>query len=137
MTKTISFPVINLKSTGSNIESCRREAGLSVRDLQDYFGFEYPQAIYKWQHGECLPTVDNLLALSRILEVKMEDLLVYEDQEVSFLETGDGSSGDRGRFSVSFYCVRGRFFFCSQRIKLGNTQPFCRSLAGWAQEAFS
>ena len=103
MTKTISFPVINLKSTGSNIESCRREAGLSVRDLQDYFGFEYPQAIYKWQHGECLPTVDNLLALSRILEVKMEDLLVYEDQEVSFLETGDGSSGDRGRFSVSFY----------------------------------
>ena len=95
MTKTISFPVINLKSTGSNIESCRREAGLSVRDLQDYFGFEYPQAIYKWQHGECLPTVDNLLALSRILEVKMEDLLVYEDQEVSFLETGDGSSGDR------------------------------------------
>ena len=137
MTKTISFPVINLKSTGSNIESCRREAGLSVRDLQDYFGFEYPQAIYKWQHGECLPTVDNLLALSRILEVKMEDLLVYEDQEVSFLETGDGSSGDRGRFSVSFYCVRGRFFFCSQRIKLGNTQLFCRSLAGWAQEAFS
>ena len=114
MTKTISFPVINLKSTGSNIESCRREAGLSVRDLQDYFGFEYPQAIYKWQHGECLPTVDNLLALSRILEVKMEDLLVYEDQEVSFLATGDGSSGDRGRFSVSFYCVRGvsggRFF---------------------------
>ena len=82
MEKTISFPVINLKGTGSNIERCRRNAGLSVRDLQTYFGFEYPQAIYKWQHGECLPTVDNLLALSRILEVRMEDLLVYEDQEV-------------------------------------------------------
>ena len=62
MEKTISFPVINLKGTGSNIEKCRRDAGLSVRDLQTYFGFEYPQAIYKWQHGECLPTVDNLLA---------------------------------------------------------------------------
>ena len=82
MEKTISFPVINLKGTGSNIEKCRRNAGLSVRDLQTYFGFEYPQAIYKWQHGECLPTVDNLLALSRILEVRMEDLLVYDDQEV-------------------------------------------------------
>ena len=88
MAKTVSFPVINLKGTGSNIENCRREAGLSVRDLQDYFRFEYPQAIYKWQHGECLPTVDNLLALSRILEVKMEDLLVYEDQEVSFWYDG-------------------------------------------------
>ena len=91
MEKTISFPVINLKGTGSNIEKCRRDAGLSVRDLQTYFGFEYPQAIYKWQHGECLPTVDNLLALSRILEVRMEDLLVYDDQEVFPFYEGRGA----------------------------------------------
>ena len=84
MTK-VSFPVIDLQQTGRNIERCRREAGMSVRELQTYFGFEYPQAIYKWQHGECLPTVDNLLALSRILHVRMEDLLAYEDQEVIFL----------------------------------------------------
>ena len=82
MTK-VSFPVIDLQQTGRNIERCRREAGMSVRELQTYFGFEYPQAIYKWQHGECLPTVDNLLALTRLLRVPMEDLLVYEDQEVS------------------------------------------------------
>ena len=99
MAKTVSFPVIDLKSTGGNIESCRREAGLSVRELQDYFGFEYPQAIYKWQHGECLPTVDNLLALSRILEVRMEDLLVYEDQEVSFFLHG---------YSVAHFCHQSR-----------------------------
>ena len=95
MAKTVSFPVINLEDTGSNIESCRRKAGLSVRDLQNYFGFEYPQAIYKWQHGECLPTVDNLLALSRILGVRMEDLLVYEDQEVVlFIGEAIHRSGD-------------------------------------------
>ena len=80
-----TFPVINLAQTGRSIESHRREAGLSVRDLQNYFGFEYPQAIYKWQHGDCLPTVDNLLALSRVLQVPMEDLLVYDDQEVIFI----------------------------------------------------
>ena len=79
----ISFPVINLAETGRCIERQRRQAGLTVRDLQTYFGFEYPQAIYKWQHGECLPTVDNLLALARLLQVSMEDLLVYEDQGVS------------------------------------------------------
>ncbi len=77
------FPVIDLVETGRCIERQRRQAGLSVRDLQAYFGFEYPQAIYKWQHGECLPTVDNLLALARLLRVSMEDLLVYEDQGVS------------------------------------------------------
>lgn len=77
-----TFPVINLAQTGQSIERHRQEAGLSVRDLQNYFGFEYPQAIYKWQHGECLPTVDNLLALSRVLNVSMEDLLVVDDREV-------------------------------------------------------
>lgn len=76
-----SFPVIDLRQTGRNIEQLRRNAGLSVRQLQDYFGFEYPQAIYKWQHGKCLPSVDNLLALSRLLGVPMEKLLVCEDQE--------------------------------------------------------
>ena len=75
-----AYPVIDLVETGRCIERQRRQAGLTVRDLQAYFGFEYPQAIYKWQHGECLPTVDNLLALARLLRVSMEDLLVYEDQ---------------------------------------------------------
>ena len=78
-----AYPVINLAETGRRIERQRRQAGLTVRDLQTYFGFEYPQAIYKWQHGECLPTVDNLLALARLLRVSMEDLLVYDDQGVS------------------------------------------------------
>ena len=74
-----TFPVIDLARTGRSIELHRRQAGLAVRDLQTYFGFEYPQAIYKWQHGECLPTVDNLLALARLLRVNMEDLLVWND----------------------------------------------------------
>ena len=78
-----AYPVINLAETGRRIERQRRQAGLTVRDLQTYFGFEYPQAIYKWQHGECLPTVDNLLALARLLRVSMEDLLVYDDQGVA------------------------------------------------------
>ena len=80
--KTTTFPVIDLAKTGCRIEKQRRKAGLTVRELQAHFGFEYPQAIYKWQHGECLPSVDNLLALARLLKVHMEDLLVYEDQEV-------------------------------------------------------
>ena len=78
-----AYPVIDLAETGRSIERHRRQAGLTVRDLQTYFGFEYPQAIYKWQHGECLPTVDNLLALARLLRVPMEDLLVYDSREVS------------------------------------------------------
>jgi transcriptional regulator with XRE-family HTH domain len=82
MAKFISFPVIDMPATGRSIELHRRAAHLSVKDIQTYFGFEYPQAVYKWQRGETLPSVDNLLALARLLKVSMEDLLVYEDQEV-------------------------------------------------------
>ena len=84
MTLKSTFPVIDVRETGRKIEAFRKNSGLTVKDLQEYFGFEYPQAIYKWQHGECLPTVDNLLALSQLLGVKIEDLLVYEDREITW-----------------------------------------------------
>ena len=70
------FPVIDLAATGSNIRRLRMERGLTVRDLQTYFGFEEPRAIYKWQKGESLPTVDNLYALGSLFEVPMEQILV-------------------------------------------------------------
>ena len=70
------FPVIDLRATGENIRRLRLARGLSVRDLQSYFGFEEPQAIYKWQKGQSLPTVDNLFALGKLLGVPMEEILV-------------------------------------------------------------
>ena len=70
------FPVIDAAATGVNIRRLRMEKGLSVRDLQNYFGFEEPQAIYKWQRGESLPSVDNLYALGSLLEVPLEQILV-------------------------------------------------------------
>lgn len=71
-----NFPVIDPAATGANIVRLRRARGLSVRDLQAFFGFEEPQAIYKWQKGKSLPSVDNLYALGALLEVPMEEILV-------------------------------------------------------------
>lgn len=70
------FPVIDPVATGKNIIRLRTERGLSVRDLQAYFGFEEPQAIYKWQQGKSLPNVDNLYALGALLDVTMDEILV-------------------------------------------------------------
>jgi len=72
----VQFPVIDPAATGANIVRLRRERGLTVRDLQHYFGFEEPQAIYKWQRGQSLPSVDNLYALSVLLDVPMNEILV-------------------------------------------------------------
>ena len=71
-----SFPVIDLAATGDNIRRLRMERGLTVRELQSYFGFEEPRAIYKWQKGEALPSVDNLYALGTLFEVPMDQILV-------------------------------------------------------------
>ena len=51
------MPAIDMMATGRNIANLRKAAGLTVRDLQDIFGFATPQAIYKWQHGTAMPTV--------------------------------------------------------------------------------
>ena len=77
-----AFPVIDLRATGANILRLRKERGLTVRDLQAYFGFEAPQAIYRWQSGVSLPTVDNLYALSILLNVTMEDILIVRNRSV-------------------------------------------------------
>ena len=52
--------------------------GLSVRDLQSMFGFTTPQAIYKWQHGDCMPSIDNLIVLATIFQVRVEDIIVID-----------------------------------------------------------
>jgi len=78
------FPVIDPVATGNNIRQLRLERGLTVREMQDYFGFEEPRAIYKWQSGETLPSVDNLYALGSLFEVPMEKILVQKIH--SFIE---------------------------------------------------
>ena len=77
-TRACDLPSIDMIATGHNIECLRRAAGMTVRELQEIFGFSTPQAIYKWQHGDALPTLDNMAALARVLRVSIEDILVYE-----------------------------------------------------------
>ena len=74
-----NLPVIDMVRTEQNIGRLRKQAGLSVRDLQDIFGFATPQAIYKWQQGAALPTLDNLVVLAAVLQVRMDDILVITD----------------------------------------------------------
>lgn len=74
------FPVIDLAATGQNIIRIRKALGLSVRDIQQWFGFEEPQAVYKWQQGKCLPTVDNLLALSILFGIPMNQIIITKQQ---------------------------------------------------------
>lgn len=76
-----TLPVIDLIATGQNIAKKRKHAGYSVRQMQKILGFSTPQAIYKWQRGESLPSIDNLAVLAAVLNVKMDDIIVYKTPE--------------------------------------------------------
>ena len=75
----MGFPTIDLMRTGANIVRLRKAAGLTVHDLQMVFGFNSPKAIYKWQNGAALPTVDNLIVLAALLHVRIDDILITDD----------------------------------------------------------
>ena len=79
----MAIPTIDMIKTGQNINRLRKAAGISVKDLQDVFGFATPQAIYKWQHGTAMPTIDNLVILAAVLSVRIDDILVMTDMQIA------------------------------------------------------
>ena len=72
----MNIPTVDLTLTGANIVKLRTAAGLSVADIQMVFGINSPQAIYKWQNGAALPTVDNLIVLAALFNVLIDDIPV-------------------------------------------------------------
>lgn len=74
----MKFPVVNMRKTGQNIRILRIQRGISVRELSRMMGFYTPQAVYKWQHGSSLPTVDNLVALASIFAVPIDAILAID-----------------------------------------------------------
>ena len=95
------YPVIQLQETGRRLKAIRRLRGYKVTDVSELLGGISVQAVYKWERGESIPSTDNLVALSRLYKVNMEDLLVYKEAgEASFNlrkthdteEPGQGSS---------------------------------------------
>ncbi|HCK88360.1 MAG TPA: XRE family transcriptional regulator [Erysipelotrichaceae bacterium] len=75
----MSYPVIDVRKTGRRIRELREQNGMSVKNLQEVFGFTSPQAIYKWQWGQTLPDISNLLVLAKLWHVSVENILVLQD----------------------------------------------------------
>lgn len=72
------MPTINMKATGEKIKRIIKAKGMKVRDIQKIFGFASPYPIYKWQNGQSLPAIDNLVILAKAMNVTVDDLLVVD-----------------------------------------------------------
>ena len=77
-----TLPTIDTIGTGMRIMDLRKKAGLSVKDLQNILGFATPNAIYKWQNGAAMPTLDNLIVLASIFNVPIDDIIVVDNKSI-------------------------------------------------------
>lgn len=71
----MDFPVLDAKATGARIKELRTARHLKVEEVARFMGFESVQAVYKWQRGDSLPTIDNLYALSHLFRTSVDDIL--------------------------------------------------------------
>ena len=99
---------IRQKETGIRIRKLLKENGYTVKDIQGAMGFENPQAIYKWMSGKSLPSLDNLIILSRILHISMEDILVIDGDVVIYRFFAGLNQWYNDMPPISFYDYCGR-----------------------------
>lgn len=76
----MEYPVLDVKATGARIKELRKERHMKVEEVARFMGFESEQAVYKWQRGDSLPTVDNLYALSRLFQTPMDNIIVEKKE---------------------------------------------------------
>ncbi len=74
------YPNIDMAASGERIRSVIREKGFTVKDIQEYLHLSCPQPVYRWFKGQILPSLDHVYALSQLLHMHMEDLLVQKLQ---------------------------------------------------------
>lgn len=75
---------IDMERTGERIKRLCYEKGLTVKELQKRLRIGSFQSIYAWFAGKCLPNLDNMYRLSRILGVSMDDIIVGLDENTDF-----------------------------------------------------
>lgn len=76
MSTEFVYPVIDMRATGTHIKALMDAREVTVQDVQNAMGLAAPQAVYRWLKGSNMPSVDNLYALSRYLDISMEDVIV-------------------------------------------------------------
>lgn len=69
------FPTIDKRRTGVKLRRIMDERGLTVKDVKQYLRLGSVQSVYHWLNGECLPSLDNLYALSQLFQMPVDDML--------------------------------------------------------------
>ena len=85
------YPIIDKKATGNRIKRIMDCQNISVKELKDYLGLSCVQSIYHWLDGTCLPTLDNLYAMSQLFGTSI-DAMVCGNRRITVPQMSDALS---------------------------------------------
>ena len=66
--------ILNKNELGSLLAQARVEAGLSQLELSRKLGYNSSQFVSNWERGLCAPPVNKLFQISKLLNVKPEQI---------------------------------------------------------------
>ena len=98
-------PIDQYKS-GRKLKIMLETAGYDVKYIQDYLQLNCPQTVYRWYKGKTLPSLEHLLALSKLLKVHVEELLVLEGETLSESLLASISESQTKRLLAYGICVQ-------------------------------
>ena len=81
--KVASYPVIDMVKFGVRLKMICDLKKVSANELKDFLNLGSIQAVYLWMAGKRLPSLDNLYALSKYLNVPV-DVLLCDDSMLRF-----------------------------------------------------
>ena len=69
-----------------NVKMLRKQAGMSQEQLAEKLGVSR-QAVTKWETGAGIPDIENIMAISMLFDISIDDLLSNERDSKKVVET--------------------------------------------------
>ena len=66
---------LNKKKTGNNIYFLIEKSKLTRDYVAEYLQLKSSRAIYSWENGEKMPSIEHLFNLAKLFNVQIEDIL--------------------------------------------------------------
>ena len=91
---------------GERIKRYRQMQGLSQEELAEKINVSR-QAITKWENDNGIPDIDNLIALSKIMGITLDELVMGEKEEDALLfkkEVANQRTKNYRRYLISAIC---------------------------------
>lgn len=86
----MKYPVIDKRKTGKRIKILMQLSQIRPEQIRKYLNLSCVQTVYRRMRGENIPSVDHLYALSVLLDVRVDDLIVGSREKRQVFDLTNG-----------------------------------------------